>query len=295
MLSGILQTGLHKARALSYFVWERLYSQKIQPATGIEIDIVIPAIETDLVLLPLCLEGLRKNLVHQVKDIYLVSPNSEAIRDFAAAHNIRLLHEADFFDYTPADINYIITAGRRKGLNRSGWIYQQLIKLSGKAGTCRYYLVIDADHILLQPHTFITADGKFVFYQSTECHLPYYRAIKRLLGYFPVSFFSYVSHKMLFDKEALKQLQQQIEKNSESRMSWDKIILSNLNSRESSDFSEFELYGNFIAPAKKIMAPWKEKMIAHSGNITYTELKRDYPGKLSITIPHYLRDKHDKA
>lgn len=291
MFSKVLQTGLHKTRSLLYFFWEKCFSAKIQPATQVEIDVVIPAIESDLVLLPLCLEGLRKNVNHRIKDIYLVSPDNKNIKDFAAANGVVFLNENSFFDYTAASINYVITAGRRKGLNRSGWIYQQLIKLSGKAGTCRHYLVIDADHILLQPHTFITADNKFVFYQSTEYHMPYYRAIKRLLHFYPLSLFSYVSHKMIFDKEELQQLQQQIEKNSANTLQWDKIILSNLNTGEASDFSEFELYGNFVSAGKKTKAPWKDKMIAGTGDISYEKLKALYPACLCITIPHYLRNK----
>lgn len=291
MFSKVLQTGLHKTRSLLYFFWEKFYSAKTQPATQVEIDVVIPAIESDLVLLPLCLEGLRKNVTHRIKDIYLVSPDNKNIKDFAAANGVVFLNENSFFDYTAASINYVITAGRRKGLNRSGWIFQQLIKLSGKAGTCRYYLVIDADHILLRPHTFITADSKFVFYQSTEYHMPYYRAIKRLLRFYPLSLFSYVSHKMIFDKEELQQLQQQIEKNSGNKLQWDKIILSNLNTDEASDFSEFELYGNFVSAGKKTRAPWKDKMIAGTGDISYEKLKAMYPASLCITIPHYLRNK----
>jgi Family of unknown function (DUF6492) len=185
----------------------------------------------------------------------------------------------------------LITAGRHEGLNRSGWIYQQLVKLSGRAGTSRYYLATDADHILLQPHTFITNDNRSVFYQSAEYNIPYYRAIKKLLGFYPLTLFSYVSHKMLFDKEQLKELQLKIETNAAGKQSWDRVIISNLSSDEVSDFSEFELYGNFVPAEKKILLPWKEKMLAIDKPVSYDELQRLYPGKLSVTIPYYQRNK----
>lgn len=287
----MLQLLLHKTRHALYLIWDKLYFRKIKPAKDIEIDVVIPVIETDLVMLPLCLEGLRKNVDHTVKNIYLVSPNSDSIKEFATAYGVSFLDESTLFNYKPSDINYILTAGPRKGLDRSGWIYQQLIKLSGKVGTCRYYLVIDADHVLLQPHTFISEEKRTVFYQATEYNIPYYKAIKRLLGFYPVSMFSYVSHKMLFDKQELEQLQETIEERSASKQSWDKIIIANLDSRVTSDFSEFELYGNFVAANKKIIMPWRERMLADTGNITYETLKRNYPRKLSVTLPHYLRNK----
>jgi hypothetical protein len=291
MLRRIIQTVLQKTRYVLYLFWERFSFRTIQAAKDISIDVIIPVIETDLAVLPLCIEGLRKNINHTIKDIYLVSPNIAAIKDFALAHGVTFLDETTLFDYTPASINYIITAGRHEGLNRSGWIYQQLVKLSGRAGTSRYYLATDADHILLQPHTFITNDNRSVFYQSAEYNIPYYRAIKKLLGFYPLTLFSYVSHKMLFDKEQLKELQLKIETNAAGKQSWDRVIISNLSSDEVSDFSEFELYGNFVPAEKKILLPWKEKMLAIDKPVSYDELQRLYPGKLSVTIPYYQRNK----
>ena len=291
MLRRIIQTGLQKTRYVLYLFWEKFSFRRVQPAKDISIDVIIPVIETDLAVLPLCIEGLRKNINHTIKNIYLVSPGNTAIKDFALAHGVTFLDETILFDYTPASINYIITAGRHDGLNRSGWIYQQLVKLSGRAGTCRYYLATDADHILLQPHSFITNDNRSVFYQSTEYNIPYYKAIKKLLGFYPLTLFSYVSHKMIFDKEQLKELQLRIETNAGSKQSWDRVIISNLNSNEVSGFSEFELYGNFVPAEKKIVMPWKEKMLAIDQPVSYDELQRLYPNKLSVTIPYYRRNK----
>jgi len=291
MFDRIKMIALQKTRYLFYLPWVFFFFFLLKPSPAVELDIVIPVIETDLGVLPLCIEGLKKNINHPVKNIYLVSPNSHAIKDFAAANGLVFIEETSFFDYAPENINYIITEGPYLGLNRSGWIYQQLIKLSGKAGTCRYYITIDADHILLQPHTFITKGGRFVFYMSTEYHMPYYKKIKQLLSFYPFTMFSYVSHKMVFDKEELKKLQQAIENKNGNKESWDKIILSKLDTDKVSCFSEFELYGNFVDASKKVLLPWKEKMIKVETGATYGELKKLYPKKLSVTIPYYMRNK----
>jgi len=287
LMKRITQVLLQKTRHLLYLVWSGI-ARTVKPAPGISIDVIIPAIENDLEVLPLCIEALRKNVSHTIKDIYLVSPDKKAIRDFAQAQQVTFLDETTLLGYSPADIDFTITAGPYKGLNRAGWIFQQLVKLSGKIGTCRYYLAIDADHILLKPHAFIAENGASVFYQSSEYNAPYYKNISKLLKRYPRSWFSYVSHKMIFDKEALKQLHTAIETNSAVKLPWDKLVLASLDSDDVSGFSEFELYGNFIPADKKVLLPWREKMLDKSLLSNYDELKRLYPGYLSLTFPAYL-------
>src|SRR5207244_3960646 len=97
--------------------------------------------------------------------------------------------------------------------------------------------------------------------------------------------------KMIFDKEELEKLKRTIEQNNVNSRKWHQVIIENLNSDEVSDFSEFELYGNFVDAKKKILRPWKEKMIDDTGEVTYKELVQRYPNRLSVTIPHYLRNK----
>lgn len=292
LIKRIRQLVLQKSRHFFYLLWSGFSIDSLKPDTAISIDVIIPAIENDLDVLPLCIEGLRKNVSHPIKDIYLVSPNSRLIKDFAVQHGVSFVNENSLLGYSPADINYTITAGFYKGLNRSGWIFQQLVKLSGTVGTCRYYLAIDADHILLKPHVFITPDKKSVFYQSSEYNAPYYKNIKKLLKFYPSSLFSYVSHKMIFDKEELKQLHKDIEEKSSSGLQWDKVIIASLDSDDVSGFSEFELYGNFVAREKKLLFPWKEKMLSSSQLIEYDGLKQRFSKYLSLTFPAYLNKKN---
>jgi Family of unknown function (DUF6492) len=280
----IFQTALHKTRHLIYLLWSSFFSFKWKPNKDITVDIVIPAIESDLDVLPLCIEGLRKNVSHRIGGIYLVSPESKLIREFAEKNGLIFTEETTVMGYTPASINYIIN----DGLNRCGWIFQQLIKLSGRVGASQYFLVVDADHILLQPHIFITAENKTIFYQSSEYNIPYYRSIKKLLGFYPLSFFSYVSHKMLFDKEGLKKLHGAIEANSSEKTGWDKIIISQLDRNERAGFSEFELYGNFADKKKKVLAPWKDKMLKRDRLCSYETLQHSWSKYDSITFPYYL-------
>ncbi len=277
---------MHAIRHFFYLIWVNVYSRSVKPNTLVSIDVIIPVIEKDLLILPLCLEGLKENVKHRIENIYIVGADSKLIKEFASDHGLLFIDESTVLGYSPGDINYISS-----GLNRSGWIFQQLLKLSGRIGTSRYFLVIDSDHILLKPHVFIAANNSMVFYQSSEWHFPYYKKIYKLTGTFPTALFSYVAHKMILDKEELKKLHQLIESSDKNQLPWDRILCSQLDINEPSCFSEFELYGNYIAKEKKILLPWRHKALNKKLLTNYKELQALYSGYLSVTFPYYLEDK----
>jgi hypothetical protein len=275
---------LGNLRYFIYLIWTNFKYESIVANSYINIDIIIPLIEKDLEILPLCLEGLKNNVSHRIQNIYIVAPNIESIIDFASKNNLIFIDENNVLGYSPKNINYITSNGR----DRSGWVFQQLIKLSGRIGTSRYYLVIDSDHILLKPHTFITEDNLIVFYLSSEFHYPYYKMNYNLTNDFSVSLFSYVSHKMIFDKDELKKLHNKLETCNMNKLAWDEIILSSLDANEPSSFSEFELYGNYVDKSKKILRPWKQKTLKRNKLVSYENLKNIYSKYWSVTFPSYL-------
>lgn len=283
----IIQFIFQKIRHLFYLIWVNFFSKSVKPNLLISIDIIIPIIEKDLVILPLCLEGLKNNVSHKIENIYIIAPDNKLIKEFTKVNNLIFVDENTVLGYSSKDINYTTT----NGLNRSGWIFQQLLKLSGRVGTSRYYLVIDADHVLIKPHVFITDNNLMVFYQSSEFHFPYYKIIYNLIRIHYMPLFSFVSHKMIFDKEELKKLQQKIEICSRKKLHWDEIILSSLNPNEPSCFSEFELYGNYIEKTKKILLPWRQKALKKNKLTSCDNLKNIYSKYWSVTFPSYLNNR----
>lgn len=268
-------------RGIILRLFELLWLPSIKPS-NIAIDIIIPTIEKDLTILPLCIEGLRKNVNHPIKNIYIVGPNILSIRDFCTKENLIFVDEYSVFNFNPQDLKVHITSSG-KIINRSGWIFQQLIKLSGKIGTEDNYLCIDSDHILLNKHTFIDKDGIPIFYMSSENHKPYYKNIKRLLPSMGLSQLSYVAHKMIFNKKHVNELHKEIEKYSKN--DWIKTIINSLDLNETSSFSEFEIYGNFIK--KKHLRPWKQKQLSYKEIDTYKNLEKKYNKYNSITFPEW--------
>jgi len=284
ILKKIFRLYLYGFRKVLYHILSFTHTKKINADYNQEIDVIILSVEKDLAVLPVTLEGVRNNVCHRIKDIYLVSPDSQPIKTFAEKNHLKFVNEESVFGYKPAAINFTIYTG----LDRSGWILQQLIKLSGRIGSCRYFLTIDADHVLLKPHAFFSTDGKMIFYQSEEFNLPYYKNIKKLLGFFPVSRLSYVSHKMIFDKEKLKALHRLLEKRAGDKFSWDKVITNSLDANEISGFSEFELYGNYLPAEVKQRVPWKDKAIPTNEIRGLDSLRKLYPTYSTVTFSSYL-------
>lgn len=246
-----------------------------------EIDVVIPVVEKDLGILPLCLEGIRRQTTNRLGGFYLVAPPTARLQAFSAAEGLRLVPEDEVLGYGAAAIDY-----RPLGRNRAGWIFQQLLKLSGRVGRAEHFLVIDADHILVRPHTFLDASGRTVLYRSEERYPPYYRKLRQLTGLRYHSPLSYVAHKMLFSRTQLAALRGLIEQRS--GLPWDRSILAALEPDEVSCFSEYETYGTFLPDAAKRHLPWRNRTLPYGKLLPYAELCRKYAGfHRALTFPEW--------
>lgn len=252
------------------------------------IDVLIPVCEKDLAILPLALEGARRQVCHPIAAVYVIAAPSPAVEAFCRRYDCRFVDERSVLGYDAGSLHVRVLSPN--GCDRSGWIFQQLLKLSGAVGECARFLTIDADHLLLRPHTFFTRDGRTVFYGSREYHAPYYDNIERLLGFRPASPLSYVAHKMLFTRSELAALRSEIERRT--GRPWDLAIVESLDRTQLSGFSEFELYGNRVAPERKIVLPWRAHSLPHDKLADYETLRRRYRHcYAAITFPDY-REAH---
>lgn len=246
-----------------------------------EIDVVIPVAKKDISILPLCLQGVRKNVTNTIKSIYVVAASDDYIKQFCKDNNTIFVDERSVLRFGPNDLNLIV----RGNLDRSGWLFQQFIKLSGKVGTCENYLCVDSDHILIKPHTFLAKGNIPVFYMSAELCQPYYDLIRKITSLRRLSSFSYVSHKMIFNKTYLKIIHNEIERHT--NQIWYKGILDNYDKNEGAGFSEYELYGNYVS--NNIQRPWREKTLTYNKLSSFTDLCNSYSTKYNcVTFPDYI-------
>ena len=139
-----------------------------------------------------------------------------------------------------------------------------------------YYLCVDADHVLIRPHVFLTEDYKTVFYMTYEYHQPIIDHLHRFLPNLTLDNLSYVDHKMLFDKEQLKKLQETI--TQQTGKPWLEAAIESYDRSLStpSAFSEFEMYGNFVQD--KIRRPWLQKALRYSKLADYETLRKKWSG-----------------
>ncbi|MCM1108386.1 MAG: DUF6492 family protein [Clostridium sp.] len=255
------------------------------PPTREMIDVVIPVISKDLKILPYCLEGIRRCVTHPIGDIIIVAPAQPDIQQFCQLYRLKFVAEDSVLGFGVKDIHYVAD-----GVDRSGWIFQQLLKWSGTISEREHFLVIDADHILIRPHTFLSADGRTVFYRSREYHEPYYQTMRAMLGSAPYGTLSYVAHKMLFSRSELQRLKADIE--AHCGCGWIEAILRLLDPHETSCFSEYETYGCFFPKGKRILRPWRNKNLTTDKLCDYDKLVARYKGKYrAITFPDYKSSK----
>lgn len=121
--------------------------------------------------------------------------------------NCRFVDENTVLPITKKDIHY----GTKKW-ERSGWLFQQLLKMSGDTlCSSDYFLVIDADTVLIRPHVF-KAGNKTVFYCRNWSQPEYFKTYRRLLGKKASAPTSFVTHYMLINKAKLAQLKEKFQR-----------------------------------------------------------------------------------
>ncbi|MEK8129076.1 DUF6492 family protein [Paenibacillus filicis] len=225
-----------------------------------KIDILIPAIEKDLRTLPHVIDAVRKYVKHPIGEILIVSPRKEKIIALCRRKGCRFVDENTVFPLTKKDMHY-----SSRTWDRSGWLFQQMLKFCGDTlCSSKYYLVIDADTVLIRPHVFLSGE-KTVFYCRNWSQPEYFKTYRKLMGRKRSSSSSFVTHYMLFERKKMAELKKTIA--SRHRTSWYHAILRSMNKSKQFAFSEFETYGNFIHstyPGKLLLKPALNRSL-HTG------------------------------
>lgn len=134
--------------------------------------------------------------------------------------------------------------GRHSG--RAGWYYQQFLKLNfGNFIKCRRYVIWDADTVMLQ-HLDFVVDGRIQMNSSVRFNKPYFNTFQRLFNQSPPVKRSLISQFMFIDNLILCEMQEEIKTNFSSS-DWVDAVLDQLPLASQSEFSEYEIYGNYVA------------------------------------------------
>lgn len=219
-----------------------MYNRKI-------FDVVIPVIKNDLLLV---LENINKiDETLQPSKIVLIGSN-EIESMINEKNHIIFIDEDNLIEGLDLkSIKQIICKITRTN-NRSGWYYQQFLKMA-YAYVCEseYYIVWDADTIPLNPINFFDKDGRYFFTMKKEYHKPYFDTIEKIFSgrirkYNDQSF---IAEHMIIDKKIMLEMIKDIEINSSLNGTkfFEKILYAiPPNEIQASGYSEFETYGNYV-------------------------------------------------
>lgn len=207
-----------------------------------KIDVVIPYQEKDSAIIEMCVDGCIKN-IYNLGCIYIVTKDTTLELD-----NVHLIDEDKLFDkgLSRSYIESRFRIERPDFVRRSGWIFQQFIKMGcsyALPNLRNYYLVVDSDVIFLRQMRFFKKD-KMLLTKTKEYHRPYFNCYQRLLGKPARGDYSFVAHHMLMCKFFMLELLHVIEKRFNKR--WYDAILDNIDDNNISMLSEYEIYGHYL-------------------------------------------------
>ncbi len=251
-----------------------------------EIDILIPTITKDFELLEYNLKSL-KNIKQKINKIYVVSKKEKSIEDFCIKNNLIFINEDEVFSFTKSQINYKV-----EGIDRSGWIFQQLLKLSGdKIVEKEDYLVVDSDTLLIGESSFIDSRGRYCLQQGYEYHKKYFENYEKLFKRKPANKFTAVCHMMIFNKKILLEMKKDIETINKGRK-WFEAILDLIDNNEKSYFAEYETYANYLRSNYKKMTylkPFYNKTLNRKGLDIFENLEKTYSKKYTSVSFHVTK------
>ncbi|MCX6810132.1 MAG: DUF6492 family protein, partial [Candidatus Berkelbacteria bacterium] len=234
-------------RLLIFSLWSKKFfgrdlNFKKNIRSTVPIDIVIVAIDKDFDVLTHVIDSARKNIFHPIGDIIIISPKSKLIQGLCKKKKCVFIDETTVLPIGKKDIGYIID-----GKDRSGWIFQQLLKWSGdKYAKNDFFLIADADTVFCRPQVFVY-EGRILMPACSQLgHIPYYQAYEKLTGEKVPAVVNFTSHHSLFDKNKLAELKTKIEKHCKTN--WYNAIISTkeINPTEGSCVSDYETYGQFV-------------------------------------------------
>jgi len=201
------------------------------------LDICYVAIDKDFETLIHSIEFAKRNVRHPIANIFVVSTSGSLIENFCKEHDIHFIDESSVTELKKSEIDFNFG-----GLNRSGWILQQMIKLSvDRFCKSQSILVLDADTMITRPQIFRNKEVLFLSF-SDERHIPYREFFSRITG-FQYPRISFVSHHALIDVDVLASLKQHIENRCGTH--WETALVDNFDRDTMSPMSEYDLYGFF--------------------------------------------------
>ncbi len=205
-------------------------------------DLYIPFAEKDVACLPLCIAGARRFLFPEPTRIVCVGQLTGDVKAVVDAAGGEFLDE----DKVISGFSFANMRRIKYGpMDRTGWYFQQLLKY-GFRERCQdaYYMVLDADMVLVSSYHVVTED-RYILRRDSQHHMPYFLTFQRLFGYPAQDQASFIADGMVFDTMMLGEMLNEIE--CRSKVPWPEAIMEVVGDWDVSTFSEYETYGNWLS------------------------------------------------
>lgn len=203
------------------------------------IDFIIPCHPKDFPSLELASKGILDNISCHNR-LFVISNQDPNFK------NVIHIPEQKYSKYITIEKIYNIWMSKNPNLAyRCKWIYQQFLKLlSGKIidDVTESFVIVDSDTIFLRDVSFDI--DKFNYSKASEYHWPYLDPVRNLLNIENTIGFSTISHHCIFNKNKLNKMINEIETRFNKPIS--DAVLDVINYNESSCFSEWDLYANYM-------------------------------------------------
>lgn len=216
---------------------ENFRSPREDPKT---VDVVIPVTEKDFHKLEEVVGSLHFIRGLRIGSVYLVTPVPHTVPPLDVDHNVQVI--ADDVVLGPLRLPTEIRLG---GKDRTGWVFQQLIKLAAPTFTTQSLILWhDADTVFCKP-VYLVRRGRAQLFVAREFHKPYQDFIDRLVPGLRPQHLSFVAHSMLVQRDLLEELLRDICRGRDSRAAWPEALIRALDQQQASAMSEYDLYARY--------------------------------------------------
>jgi len=226
-----------KIKGLISFVFEVFIPLKKSSAN---VDVIISVHPKDIVTLENCINAVKINLLHNIKNFFIISQNHPEVQKIAIANSCTFIEENKVLNKHKLSISY-----NYNNQDRSNWLYQQLLNYQAAItlGDSDLKFSIDSDTILSRKQKF-EKGNKIVLNVCDSYYLDHLYISKKLLNIKNFSNYSFTSHHIIYSKKYLLEMLSLLE--TRFKKKWYKAILDNIDYSIHSNHSEFETYGQYI-------------------------------------------------
>lgn len=209
--------------------------KKSKAQDRLQVEVVYVVADKDVYTLDYSISSLNNLVDLEIIRVVLIGPGGSNVETYAASKKLAFFDELEVIGFGPSHYRY-----PEPKTDRSGWLYQQLLKLAwARMSGAQAYVIVDADTIFVNPVQFYV-NQTYQLYMVEEWNEAYSRAVKRLLGYSDPSWLSFVAHMMIFDVSMVLELLRDLEKRH--GRPWHEAIASTRDLHPRSCFSEYQLY-----------------------------------------------------